>query len=701
MIEEDTMKHLHVSLYAIFILLIICYDVSRGQIYPRSYDQNKEIKNRIAPLIHGKYGAQYDFTYHVFDTVIQYSKKWNDGRIEDPYGTIKGCILFSVIIPSHYDKQNALGPPQDTNIVGMIRDGRIIWDNFPGEVKSGAGLLYAQDLNNDGEIDLVFSETDKTSLYLGRSGPFLSYLHILSWNGTRGRFISAEMEGCDRDYYPIDIDGDGIMEIRASLPPEVETYDEFQNGTYKFKTSTYPLVTYGWNGSQYGLWPNVRQIKMEEFLPANRMKVAIKCCVEKQIDKFNYSYTVTNDSTSKQKISQIYIGGLEDTTQAQAPLYWFSSSSRYIKCRLFILNPIHEEGLINPGTKRSGFYTLSPVLPNIVKYYVQGYNFIVAFGTDEQQRQDIYNNSVIGFTLGTRDTSIKIDSIAWCDTLASFTARSRDLGWIKQQPTSDKYTGYFSTAKTALQKNQISLTRSTLTQVLHDVDVDSSSTLTSEAYALIKYNTEYLLAHLPITISALDMLDTLRVRTDRTIPNNTPCSRDFKEDLLENIQKAKQELIEGDTIHCAMYIVAYEKQLEAKNNHRKGKPCVTDDEYNYLYPYAKSIVELLLQLPPKCGGSCKDKLIDLKAEVGKCAGKGYCSRGEFENGMEEQIGKAVKCIENKDSTGTATCLGLFEQEVQQTYEQTKKRYDERKYVKPEGYITLYYKAEYILEDLEH
>ncbi len=39
--------------------------------------------------------------------------------------------------------------------------------------------------------------------------------------------------------------------------------------------------------------------------------------------------------------------------------------------------------------------------------------------------------------------------------------------------------------------------KNTLNQVLHDVDQDSTANLTSEAYALLRYNTEYLLNNLP------------------------------------------------------------------------------------------------------------------------------------------------------------------------------------------------------------
>ncbi len=603
-----------------------------------------------------------------------------EGEIEDPYGTLKDCVLFTA-----YQSTQRLD--STLYLVGVLKNSKIIW-YYPiySEELASADIYSTIDLNLEGKVDIV------VECKHGTEG-LMSFLWIFSWDGTKGELINdideegfSMIEGYYHSYDFSDLDGDGIMEIR-SYPRVVE--------------DSLNLASWSWNGQKYGKWPNTPTLSFKSWLPAKNAMANVNCIVLQKDTIYQYEYNVQNKVGSKRRIENFHIP-VNTMTIGYSFGSWHSSGGDYFPIVSWDMIGLNYINMFKPGEKKTGFIMSSKGLPAINNYYVQSERGLMEIDFDlNDLRDDIINNSTSGITLSPQNIPNPFIPSSFLDTLTSLTTRSRDLGWIKQQPISDKYTGYFSTAKTALQKNKISLTHSTLTQALHDVDVDSSSTLTSEAYALIKYNTEYLLAHLPNTISALDMLDTLRVRTDRTIPNNTPCGRDFKEDLIENIAKAKKELIEKDTIACALYIKMYEKQICEKYNHRKGKPCVTTDEYNYLYPYAESIVELLLPLPPKCGGSCKDKLFDLKSEIGRCTKKGYCSRGEFENGMEEQIDKAVKCIENKDSTGTATCLGLFEQEVQQTYEQTKKRYDERKYVKPEGYITLYYKAEYILEDLEH
>ena len=128
---------------------------------------------------------------------------------------------------------------------------------------------------------------------------------------------------------------------------------------------------------------------------------------------------------------------------------------------------------------------------------MQGYTQPV-FVSPDQETQNILNNSITGHTVGTRDTTISVGELQWLDTLTSYTTQSLSLGWIKDQATANKYLNYFATAKTSLHSNNIGAARSTLQRVLQDVNTDSTNNLTSEAYALIRYNTEYLLAQLPV-----------------------------------------------------------------------------------------------------------------------------------------------------------------------------------------------------------
>ena len=82
------------------------------------------------------------------------------------------------------------------------------------------------------------------------------------------------------------------------------------------------------------------------------------------------------------------------------------------------------------------------------------------------------------------------------DTISSYISQCRALNWIKNQNSANIYHGYFTSAQLKLKSNNVSDASSILNTVLFQENADSASNLTSEAYALIKYNTEYLIAHL-------------------------------------------------------------------------------------------------------------------------------------------------------------------------------------------------------------
>jgi hypothetical protein len=300
-------------------LLFICILASLSYSYAGA-DAQSDLENQISSLIQAKYGDGYRSTITNFNRKVA---QCHDLTIQDPFGTLKDCVLFSAYknIPDSYEYP-------DTFIVGMVKNNQIIWDNFPGDDKNLAdgfktgNLLFSQDLNNDGEVDLVFAEYLRLSL----SDPQISesFIHILSWNGSQGRFISGDMIGSGGDEL-FDSDSDGILELREKLL----TDDELNSP--EFKTSTFPFVTYGWNGEKYGLWPNVRQIAENEFLPANKFEADFACRVQKDGNVLTYLYTIANQNKSKQKIEDIYITNLNNNISTFAPIGWQTGRSKYFE----------------------------------------------------------------------------------------------------------------------------------------------------------------------------------------------------------------------------------------------------------------------------------------------------------------------------------------------------------------------------------
>ncbi|MEJ2050045.1 MAG: hypothetical protein P8Y60_09460, partial [Calditrichota bacterium] len=74
--------------------------------------------------------------------------------------------------------------------------------------------------------------------------------------------------------------------------------------------------------------------------------------------------------------------------------------------------------------------------------------------------------------------------------------QSTMLSWILDQSASSKYLDYFKNTRSYMKQNNNPVAINDLDSVLTDIEADSGITLTSEAYDLIRYNTEYLKKYL-------------------------------------------------------------------------------------------------------------------------------------------------------------------------------------------------------------
>ncbi len=531
-----------------FLVLLILTTQSFGQ---ERFDTSGVVRNQVAQLVQAKYGARYDFHYVMFDAEIQQAlcdqeKVGENADIQDPYGTLKGCILFS----AYKSKPDSI----PTNfIVGMIKHDRIIWDNFPG---SGADLannyqdgtlLFSQDINKDGRVDLVFGDARRFSP--SDLQPYVLWIDILSWDGKHGKFISGDMIGSG-GIELLNIDTTGIEELRVKLLTEVETTWS------EFKTSSFPYVTYGWNGSEYGLWPNVKQYAEDQFLPKNISKAQVHCEVTRLNDSLVYAYSLSNERTSVQGIDNFYIQNANDISSESAPESWSASIKSLSGSTGFFAN--YSNAAVAPGKTLQDLKATSLGLPAIVKYYLQGYTGgVTCCPTDAEERENIFTNSVSGYTIGTRDTTVQLSLLQYLDTLISDKDQSVTLGWLRNDRSREQeceetmrskdwymkeevgkmrswevndrwdfdkdwnngiigiLDRRLEKAKQALTKGDSAIARRDLQIFMMEVELvnrlgekqegrnqrsevrDQKPVMTSEAYALLKYNAEYLIERLP------------------------------------------------------------------------------------------------------------------------------------------------------------------------------------------------------------
>jgi hypothetical protein len=466
---QSRMKIKIMLLLTAMLANVDCQDVQAQTKYQLQDAAGKVIDAELSSIYGSAYSA--DFVY-AFDSLLASNRDYSFlNPVEDPYGTLKDCFIF-VGGPDGFHK----------NIVGIYKDGHILWHSDTLKCYAGLNLFTTRDLNNDGTVDLVF----KAGLEDGQ-------LWIFSWDGHVGTRINAVNENgesvIDADvqqhYFSfVDVEGDGVWEIQNNWTKDGST-------------------SWSWNGHEYGHWSNTPNTSIA-FPPRNKIDIVATSLVNRQNDTLFFEYQIFNKPQSKQQVEDFRVWcAAQHVLMLSTPPYWsyFNKAGGGYGWQTLVES---HTGHIYAGKTVTGFSVKAKALCSIVGFDSHGYNGIgwTKDWTNDLQKtklilKDQLENAYLGKTLGPADPPSPFVPLNFLDTISNFTTQSRSLGWIKDQVTTNKYLGYFGSAKSSLQQNNITSTRTTLQQVLQDVNIDSTSNLTSEAYALIRYNTEYLLAQLP------------------------------------------------------------------------------------------------------------------------------------------------------------------------------------------------------------
>jgi hypothetical protein len=147
-------------------------------------------------------------------------------------------------------------------------------------------------------------------------------------------------------------------------------------------------------------------------------------------------------------------------------------------------------------------------LPGIGSFWAEGWapwcfseeerDSLLNEGYPESDLQATEDGFLRGFTIVRVTSPNSILPTQFIDSLSRMITRSFSLNWIRDESTANKYRDYFSAAKVELEQKNVARARGTLQQLLRSAIDDSASSLSSEAYALIQFNTEYLMRLLSI-----------------------------------------------------------------------------------------------------------------------------------------------------------------------------------------------------------
>jgi hypothetical protein len=458
----------------ILITIIIGLFLFTTALSQNSAQVKNQIELSLLSYVNGKYKLAGDEVFGI-DSVSQ-TRRPGFQKVLDSYGTLKGCYLFVA--------ETGIEDHQKYSI-GVFKNNTILWISDSLYEEYYVGKFEAVfDINKDGYVEIVTNWRQLTN-------NIDSDIWVFSWDGSRGWVINdVDKEGRTvmNTYCMLkDINGDGIYELVSKEP----VYDQYGN---RISWKEFAFI---WNGSKYVPGYDILEKKTTV---ANNLTASLHTIVTKNLDTLGYKFLMSNNLTSVQPVKYLFISDSPTSVKGITPNGWEYTHKTNPSLSCFIaLN----RNALEKGQSIDSLIITSKGLPKISNCYVQApYSFINYHVADTSIierviNENIISNSFVSKTIAPTDPPNPFVPLNFLDTLSSYTTQSRTLGWIKDQTTTDKYLGYFNSAKISLQQNNISSTRSTLNQVLQDAIVDTSANITSEAYALIRFNTEYLLVQLP------------------------------------------------------------------------------------------------------------------------------------------------------------------------------------------------------------
>ncbi len=506
----------------VIILSLGCAFTSNAQPNPGVTDA---IRASITDKVNALFGAgMYD--PNTIDIVnVDSSITPNESLgIQDPYHTLEHCYVFLALGKMQSDGSFPKG------IVGVYKNGNIIWHSPPiikSDGVSNADIKIILDMNRTGKVDIV------TYWEEGMEGGY-DYIWIFSWDGHQGTPLNlydsaghSNLMSYTDDVQYVDFKGDGVLEI------EGQWHDQ---GSPRRVYST----LYAWNGKNYVSIDTLTFASVHN-LPRDRFKASVQAAVTGANDSLYFSYIIQNRKGSLQKIETFAVArGTKSISYVSGPTEW--GFDVWTKQLLLSWDDEFLYNLLSQGSSDT-FEFSSTALPQIESFYIQGYN---TTGT----LSDIFTNSFRGYTLAPADPPSPFFSLDFLDTLISYKHQSVPLGWLKDDKTCkpdcdeimngrgwysegdfqqyDKWNpdntwnfdrdwnnGIVEVLDARLIKAGVELSKKDSVdarqdleifvmevEVLNDVskkleDSKQAPIMTSEAYALLKYNAEYLIDSLP------------------------------------------------------------------------------------------------------------------------------------------------------------------------------------------------------------
>jgi hypothetical protein len=257
---------------------------------------------------------------------------------------------------------------------------------------------------------------------------------------------------------------------------------------------------------------------------AKEVRPTVIASTNKEDAKYIFGYTVANGVDALQHIWTFFVEIKSKSFNSMSPTDWHSSLIRRDSITAITWGSEDSLADIAAGKSLRGFKIVSTGLPGVVRFFAHGF-LEPPEGEIEYQSgsNDVLVNSVQGITLGPMDPPVFFVPISFLDTLISYKHQSVTLGWLKtkrdddcdedEQPDDGVVNNLdkrLEKARKELSKRDSTKARKELEKFVKKVEKlrkrseeaeqknkSDQVVMTSEAYALLKFNAEYLIDGLP------------------------------------------------------------------------------------------------------------------------------------------------------------------------------------------------------------
>jgi len=255
---------------------------------------------------------------------------------------------------------------------------------------------------------------------------------------------------------------------------------------------------------------------------------------------YSYNYVLINGPSAKENVYkfEIHLTDSIEIDDLHVPKNWdgvvFNEGRTLVRWGADVNDSTGKfKDILQPRGTRSGFSFAALVLPGIVDYYAEGWAPFPSFEEGEATDSipgysDLtpYGPGVVGKTIGPVQLPEPFAASIFLDTLLSYVHQAHELGWINNTRDDDaeederaedgvvkNLDKRLELTRDLLERQKITQAKNHLQRFLGKVEKlwkrqqkeeeknrkNPRIIFTSEAYALLKYNGEYLLDHLKET----------------------------------------------------------------------------------------------------------------------------------------------------------------------------------------------------------